>query len=442
MQNIDYVLDFATHLGKEMLACGANIERVNLTIELICKTYQLSEISINAMSTVITVCAKNPEGEDRISQVTVPPAHIHLTKLRKLNNLSYRVRREKPDLHDLKGLLEEALVVKTYPMPVVLGGYLLAMASLCRIFNGKWQDVLVVLLNTALLFFLSNLWSKANLNRMITNTANMFLCGASAFAFLYLGFAQNFYSIVITNAFFLIPGIPMVNGMRNILCGNEMNGILELLKVVLEVVTIVAGLWLAFVAFGSWYDQSFGEAITGSGDTLWELELVGLSFLASVGFGIVFQISPLDLLFAGMGGALIRIVYLALMATTNYRILYTAVAAFSAALYAEVLAFYKKAPATIFLYPSIIPLIPGDLFYYAMVGVVANDNKLFADNAFECLLALVGISVGFVLCSSFVHYTRKIKLRKLFPLPLPLPKFKKEKEAPAPEQEEAEEKSE
>lgn len=129
MQNIDYVLDFATHLGKEMLACGANIERVNLTIELICKTYQLSEISINAMSTVITVCAKNPEGEDRISQVTVPPAHIHLTKLRKLNNLSYRVRREKPDLHDLKGLLEEALVVKTYPMPVVLGGYLLAMAS-------------------------------------------------------------------------------------------------------------------------------------------------------------------------------------------------------------------------------------------------------------------------------------------------------------------------
>ena len=421
MQNIDYVLDFVTHLGKEMLACGANLERVNITIELICKTYRLTEVSINAMSNIVTVCAKTPEGEDRISQVSVPPAHIHLTKLRRLNNLSYRVREEKPDIHELNALLVEAMDAKTYPMPVVLFGYLVAMASLCRIFNGTWQDVLVALCNTVLLFFLSLLWAKAHLNRMITNTAAMFLCGSTAFVFLRLGFVQNFYSIVITNAFFLIPGIPMVNGMRNILCGNEMNGILELIKVVLEVITIVSGLWLSFFAFGAWHDQSFGDAITTGGGALWDIELVGLSFLASVGFGIVFQIRPLDLLFAGVGGALIRIVYLALMASSNYRVIYTAIAAFSAALYAEILAFHKKTPSTVFLYPSIIPLIPGDLFYYSMVGVIIKDPELFGNNAFECLLALIGISVGFVLCSSFVHYTRKIKLRKIFPLPLPKP---------------------
>ena len=38
MQDIDYILDFVVHLGREMLECGANLERVNMSIEVICKS--------------------------------------------------------------------------------------------------------------------------------------------------------------------------------------------------------------------------------------------------------------------------------------------------------------------------------------------------------------------------------------------------------------------
>jgi uncharacterized membrane protein YjjP (DUF1212 family) len=81
----------------------------------------------------------------------------------------------------------------------------------------------------------------------------MFLAGVIALFFTYIGFSKNFYSIIITNAFYLIPGVPMVNAVRNILCGNEMNGIIELIKVFLEVVTIVVGLSIAVFFFGQWY---------------------------------------------------------------------------------------------------------------------------------------------------------------------------------------------
>ena len=50
-----------------------------------------------------------------------------------------------------------------------------------------------------------------------------------------------------------IPGVPLVNSMRNILCGNEMNGILELLKVILETLTICFGVFIAYALFGRWY---------------------------------------------------------------------------------------------------------------------------------------------------------------------------------------------
>lgn len=142
------------------------------------------------------------------------------------------------------------------------------------------------------------------------------------------------------------------------------------------------------------------------------IELVMLSFGASLGFGIVFQIRKEDLIYAGLGGAITRILYLIFMEFIPYRIVYVALAAFCAAVYAELLAGYKKMPATVFLYPSIIPLIPGDLFYYTMGGIVTREAELFQNNAVDCILALLGISIGFVLSSSILHYMRQKKIRK------------------------------
>ena len=41
------------------------------------------------------------------------------------------------------------------------------------------------------------------------------------------------------------------NAVRNIFCGNEMNGIIEMVKVLLEVVTIVSGLYIASLLLGA-----------------------------------------------------------------------------------------------------------------------------------------------------------------------------------------------
>ena len=140
------------------------------------------------------------------------------------------------------------------------------------------------------------------------------------------------------------------------------------------------------------------------------IEIVMLSILASVGFAIVFKIEKRDLVFAGIGGGLTRIFYLIFMAICPYRILYAALAAFVAALYAEIISAFKHTPATYYMYPSIIPLIPGDLFYYMCVGLITQDILMFSSYAKECILALVGLGIGFVVCSTFSHYMRIRKL--------------------------------
>lgn len=138
------------------------------------------------------------------------------------------------------------------------------------------------------------------------------------------------------------------------------------------------------------------------------IELVVLSFLASLGFAIVFQVEKKDLLLAGLGGGLTRIFYLIFIAIIPSRIVYVALAAMVAALYAEIVSGMKHVPATYFMYPTIIPLIPGDLFYYTCAGIITGNAEMFRTNAINLILALVGLTVGFVVCS-FVSNIMRIR---------------------------------
>lgn len=135
-------------------------------------------------------------------------------------------------------------------------------------------------------------------------------------------------------------------------------------------------------------------------------QLIVLSFTASLGFGIVFRIGKKDLLWAAVGGALTRCAYLFLIEVIDQRILYSLLAAMFAALYAEIMAMNRKMPATVFLYPAIIPLIPGDLLYYTAVNLILRNTPEMLENAKNCALSLAGMSIGFVLISTFTYYRR------------------------------------
>ncbi|MCD8396812.1 MAG: threonine/serine exporter family protein [Lachnospiraceae bacterium] len=136
------------------------------------------------------------------------------------------------------------------------------------------------------------------------------------------------------------------------------------------------------------------------------VKLVIVSFFASVGFGIVFRIERKYLIYAGLGGAITRLVYLILLQLIAESFIYSFLAAMAAALFAEFMAVYTKNPSTVFLYPFIIPLIPGSSLYYTVVGLVLQDTELVRANAVICIHSLLGVGIGFVVVSMVMYYER------------------------------------
>ena len=405
----ELVLEFCVELSRRMIVSGANLERVQLAVDRICHAYGLSDVSLFLLSGNISLSAVDSEGLYASRQCTIPPAGIHLERLKKLNRLSYTVVSEKPEPQRLYRLLNEATQVREYPDWAVLLGQVAALSCLCLIFGGGIREILPVVVVTAVLHYVMILMARPGLDRVVTNAATMWLATVAAILVMQTGISTNAPVILITVSMLVIPGIPLVNAVRNLLCGNEMNGILQLAKVLIETLALAMGIYLALWMFGLKEGMSRAVVTTLSDPIL----LVIISFIASASFGVVFRIPLHDLWRAGLGGVLTRVALLLLAPRVPERLVYVSIAALIAALYAELLATLRKDPSTYFVYPSIVPLIPGDLFYYSLVGVYLGDVQMATANAQNCLLTLLGMSIGFVLSSIIAHYIRKMRHFKL-----------------------------
>lgn len=134
--------------------------------------------------------------------------------------------------------------------------------------------------------------------------------------------------------------------------------------------------------------------------------------LGTLGFALFFRVRPVHLLAATLGGVLSWTLYLVVFAAGGTVFSSTLVAALAVCLWAETMARVRKAPATVFLVPGIIPLLPGGALYYAMDSVVTGDMDVFLAKGKETVFIAVGIAGGILIASEIVRVTTRIQAKR------------------------------
>lgn len=104
-------------------------------------------------------------------------------------------------------------------------------------------------------------------------------------------------------------------------------------------------------------------------------------------------------MFASAGGSFAWIIYILASQFTPNAFVTNMLAASFATLYSEILARIKKAPTTVFLIPSIMPMIPGGGLFYTMSAVISNDTVLFEKYFVTTIETALGISIGIMFMS-------------------------------------------
>lgn len=134
------------------------------------------------------------------------------------------------------------------------------------------------------------------------------------------------------------------------------------------------------------------------------------AFLATMAFAVLFQAPRKILLTNGLIGAVGWVIFISLRDQLGYSSFYANFfGTLALALLSELSARVFKQPATVFVIPGIIPLVPGLGIYKGMFAVINNDYNGGMAILLTAMTDACAIAVGVMLISSLF---RVLKIRK------------------------------
>lgn len=121
--------------------------------------------------------------------------------------------------------------------------------------------------------------------------------------------------------------------------------------------------------------------------------------VGTLGFSMLFSVPWRHLATATLGGTVAIVMYLSAGLFTDSVFLCNLIAMVFATAYVETMARVKKCPVTLYLIPSVVPLVPGGGLYYTMYYMVDGNWDEVLARGKATLLAALGISMGILIVS-------------------------------------------
>ncbi len=378
-------------IGQEMLASGAEVNRVEDTITRIAKAYNAKKVDIFVItsSIVLTVTFEN-EDQYTCSRRILSDTSTDFVRIELFNALSRECCDNPLEINELQARIEKIKGTTPHFLKAYIGSAF-AAGSFAFFFGGSIFDALLAALFGMLACFLSTY-----LPRIIKNKAMFYLITSlfigTLICLCWFMFPQiSIDKISIGVIMLLIPGIATVNSMRDMLIGDTISGSLRLIHSLIIALMIAGGFMMSLLITGADANHfSFANCY---------IQLIP-AFLGSMGFALLFNLDLKHLALASIGGLIAWIIYLLCEGSLALNVFWSSlIAAFFADLFSQISARISKTPTTLFLISAIIPLVPGSSLYYTASALVFNNGE-FAHYGLTTVLVVLAMALGVGISSS------------------------------------------
>lgn len=233
------VLTLAVETGDALLRNGAEVYRVEDTVNLILKAYEIEDYDVYVLSNGIFASA-NEGREDACSVIRhVPLSATHLGRITALNQLSREICSHECSLIDAWIRLEECKHLPT-AKPWVLTFFCgLGSGCFCYMFGGQVLDAGIAFLAGVLLQLLLLAVQKSpRFMRQILGSA---LVTTISLLFLCTGLPVMYDKVIIGAIMPLVPGIALTTSIRDFFNGDYLSGTIHMIDAVLTSFSIAVG---------------------------------------------------------------------------------------------------------------------------------------------------------------------------------------------------------
>lgn len=139
------------------------------------------------------------------------------------------------------------------------------------------------------------------------------------------------------------------------------------------------------------------------------IEQIFVAFVASLGFGIIFNIRGKNLIFAALGGGLSWFFYLFLTQNKINNVVSLFISSIIFSIYSEICARYLKTPVTTLVICALIPLVPGAGMYYTMYESILGNVSRAASLGLDTISSAGSLALGVIFVSTITKQVTNLK---------------------------------
>lgn len=390
------VLETASIAGHILLENGAEISRVEDTMARISSHYGVDSGHFFVLSNGIFTTGSS----GKYANVEfIPIRGIQLSKVVEVNSLSYEIAAGKYTLAQARKHLEAIRDGAGKPAWEQIAGSAFGASGFCAVFGGGFMDCAAAFVVGALLYVFSIFISSKYLSKIVGGISNALFATLLCVASYRIGFGESLSNIIIGAIMPLIPGVPFVNGVRDLANSDYIAGLTRLTDAMLGFICIALGVSIAFVTDGA----VSGGMIELSGMTvnpqtaglLWQMLA---AFVGTLAFAVLFGAPRKEYVASGLIGAIGWGLFVAM---TRYCLVGATVAIVLSTIVICILSRYvavlHKCPSTVFVLCGIFPLVPGAGVFWFTYYLLSSQFALSLTTGFVAAKGAIAIVLGIIL---------------------------------------------
>lgn len=231
-----FIADYATHL----MGAGVHTSRVVRNSKRIGKAFEVDvNIGVFHKNIILTIIDKHSQ-ELWNEVIDITPHPINFEHNSELSALSWEAVDQNLTIDQIISKYNEILAREKMNPNLVLLLVGLANGSFCRLFGGDMISMAIVFVSTIIGFYIKQSLQRRGVNVYIVFMMSAF--AASICTSISILFDTTSEIALATSVLYLVPGVPLINGVIDIVEGYVLTGFSRLTEASLLIVSIAIGL--------------------------------------------------------------------------------------------------------------------------------------------------------------------------------------------------------
>lgn len=245
------LLSCIMRIGRLMVESGAEIYRVEESLERVLRAYGAKEVNVFAITSNIMVSVECEEYVIKNYSCRIRSIGNHVERVDRLNALVRRLTAEAPAVEIVEAEVEKILSMKEYSDNEIAFAHGLIASSFSVFFGARGvEEIVMAFLMGVGVGVCTRQLEKLRANRLLDRFLCAFLVTLLTFVFWRMKLVSSVDEIIIGILMTLVPGCGFTNALRDLFTGDSISGALRLIEAVLVAFAIAAGYVLAGVLTG------------------------------------------------------------------------------------------------------------------------------------------------------------------------------------------------